>query len=425
MIYCSSAETSSILFFLLTRSLSDTTIPPFCPASDASLKRCGLRRFCEASLTEEDHPTEDRRGRGMRGRRWLLIGNLGLGSCLLAGCLRSALPPESLRSQADVATHAAPSAAEEQKPSPSPSDYLVSRTMTLQPNMPSAAVDKVAETQVEKPVEPVEMRIKSEEPSSPAHPADPPQARMEVHPAPLTRPDAPSVQILRQLLEHRPEEEINEQLKPYDPATREVMLLLLTNIAQLEQGGGIARISPRDLAAWTARLNTLTASLCGRSQLILDRMCFCSYIKNFGNFALLPQEHTFFQPGESAHVYVQARNLSSRPQGDKFVTILKGRVEIYDENNRDSPPIAWTDRRVDVSASPRQDFFINFHVQVPPSCPAGLYTMRITVEDWTDAPPDAEQVPERRIGRRTLDFRVGGPIVRPARNCIAGTAQPR
>lgn len=248
---------------------------------------------------------------------------------------------------------------------------------------------------------------------------------MEVHPAPLTRPDAPSVQILRELLERRPEEEINEQLKSYDPATREVMLLLLTSIAQLEQDGGIARISPRDLAAWTARLNTLTASLCCRSQLILERMCFCSYIKNFGDFAVLPPEHTFFQPGEVAHVYVQARNLSCRRQGDKYVTVLKGRLEIYDENNRDKPPISWASQLCeDVSAAPRQDYYINFRFQVPRNCPAGLYTMRITVEDWTDAPPGAKQVPEWRVARRTLDYRVGGPSARPRRNRIADAAPP-
>jgi hypothetical protein len=239
----------------------------------------------------------------------------------------------------------------------------------------------------------------------------------------MTRPDAPSVQVLRSLLEHHPEGEVNEQLKPYDPATRDAMLLLLTSIAQLEQSGGVARLSPRDLAAWSDRLNTLTASLRGRTQLILERMCFCSYIKNFGDYAPLPTENTFFQPGEVAHVYVQVRNFSNRREGDKYVTVLKGRLEIYDENNRNSPPITWcSPARADVSASPRQDYYINFRFQVPPTSPAGLYTMRISVEDWTDALPGSKTVPESRIARRTLDFRVGGPIARPYRNRIADSA---
>jgi hypothetical protein len=367
----------------------------------------------------------------MRGRRWLLIGNLGLGSCLLAGCLRATLPPQAQRPHPNASIPAATISSEEGKSSPPPSDYLVSPTPVLPPTRqpPTATVKMVEspeEKAAEKPVEPVEMRIHSEESSSPTPPPSPPSpgeregpSHVETHPVPLTRPDAPSVQILRGLLDHRPEEEINEQLKPYDPTTREVMLLLLTNVVQLEQNGGITRISPRHLAAWTDRLNTLTASLRSRSQLILERMCFCSYINNFGDFAPLPAEHTFFHPGELAHVYVQARNLSSRRQGEKYVTVLKARLEIYDENSRDAPPISWNSLpREDVSASPRQDYYINFRFQVPLSCPAGLYTLRITVEDWTDVPSGAQQVPEWRIARCTLDFRVGGPIARPARRRI-------
>lgn len=361
----------------------------------------------------------------MRVSRWLRIGKLGLGSCLLAGCLRAAVPPETRRSQAEVSTRAVASQVEEKKPSPPPSDYLVSRTLAVPPTVqPVAASEKPVESPAEKPkqkpAEPVEMRIRSEE--SPAHPPDPPP-NLDVHPVPLSRPDAPPVQVLRGLLDHHPEEEINEQLKPYDPATREAMLLLLTSIVQLEQGGGIARISPRDLAAWTNRLNTLTASLHTRSQLILERTCFCSSINNFGDFTPLPAEHSFFHPGELAHVYVQARNLSSRRRGEKYATVLKGRLEIYDENSRESPWFTWVSLlREDVSASPRQDYYINFRLQVPSTCPAGLYTLRITVEDWTDVPPGAKQVPQWRIAHCTLDFRVGGPIARPARNRIAEAA---
>jgi hypothetical protein len=366
----------------------------------------------------------------------LLIGTIGLGTCLLVGCLHHALPPEQRQIQTDVLAHSTTAAAEEEKPSVSPSDYLVSRTSAVQleaqPAVASAKpVESLAERQPEKPaeqpVEPVEMRIKAATPSLPAQPAEPPEPHREVQPAPPTRPDAPSVQALRGLLEHHPEEEIKEQLKPCDPTTREAMLLLLCSVAQLEQAGGMARISPRDLATWTDRLNLLTSSLRCRSQLILDRMCFCRWIKNFGDFEPLPPEHTFFQPGEVAHVYVQVRNFSSRREVDRYVTVVKGRLEIYDENIRDrSPAITWgPETRMDVSASPRQDFYINFRFRVPPSTPAGLYTMRISVEDWTDAPPGAQTVPDCRIARRTLDFRVGGPIARQARNRAAESAPLR
>jgi hypothetical protein len=372
----------------------------------------------------------------MRGRRWLLIETIGLGTCLLVGCLHHAVPPEPSQIQTDVSTHSTTHSAEQEKQSVPSSDYLVSRTSAVQLDAQPAVVsatmvesrqEKPVEKPAEKPVEPLDMRIKAEASSLPSQPPEPPEPHREAQQAPPPRPDAPSVRVLRGLLEHHPDEEIKEQLKPYDQATRESMLLLLGSIAQLEQGGGIARISPRDLATWTDRLNLLSVSLRSRSQLILDRMCFCRWIKNFGDFEPLPPEHTFFQPGEMAHVYVQVRNFSSRREKEQYVTVLKGRVEIFDENNRDaSPPITWgPETRVDVSASPRQDFYINFRFRVPPSTPAGLYTMRISVEDWTEARPGAQSVPEWRIGRRKLDFRVGGPIVRQAGKRVAETAPGR
>ena len=357
----------------------------------------------------------------MRGCRWLSIRTIGLVSCLLAGCLRHTLPPEVRMPRSNAAARPRRNLAEEESQPASLSDYQVSRTPTVELDVqPAAAMEKptvkVAEKPAEKPLEkPVEPAEKSVEPAEiHIQSADPPEPRREAPVAPLSRPEAPSVRVLRALLDHHSEEEINEQLRGYDPITREAMLVLLTSIAQLQQNGGVERMSPRDLAVCTDHLNTLTTSLRGRAQLILERLCFCRCIKNFGDYVPLPPEHAVYQPGEVAHIYVQVRNISSRRLRDKYVTVLKGRFEIFDENSRDKPPtITWASPpRQDVSASPRQDYYINFRFQVPPNCPAGLYTMHIFVEDWTDAPPEAKEVPESRIAQRTLDFRVGSTTAR-------------
>lgn len=358
----------------------------------------------------------------MRRCRWLTIAAFGLSACLLVGCLRATLPPETHKPRSNVSAHIPIDDAEPTQPAQTtPSDYLVSRTPTVQLEVQTTAATEKA---TEKPVEPVDLRIQSEESSSPTRPAEP-QPHMETHAAPLTRPDTPTVQLLRTLLEHLPEDEINEQLKSYDPVTREAVLRLSTRLAQLQESGGIQRMTPRDLADWIESLELLTTSLRGRAQLILERMCFCSHIHNFGDFAPLPPEHTY-QPGEVAHVYVQVRNFSSRRERDRFATVLKGRFEIYDENNREAPPIiTWTSPpRQDVSAAPRQDYYINFRIPIPHCCPSGMYTMRISVEDWTDTPPNAKNVPESRIAQRTIDFRVGSPVVRPARADIAEAKNP-
>lgn len=373
----------------------------------------------------------------MRRGRWTWIGSLGLGACFLAGCLRYTVPPQRPPRATQMTAPPTETVRATHSPNAAASDYLLTSTPTVRLEVQTAAaVEKASEqasekTDEEKPVEKLakkpiaaeEMRMEAEESSSPPRP-DEPQPRMEVRAAPLTRPDVPSVQVLRGLVDHLSEEEINEHLKCYDPVTREAMLRLLSSVAQLQDSGGIKHMTPRNLAAWLEGLDNLSASLRSRAQLILERMCFCSHIKNFGDFTPLPPEHAYFQPGEVAHIYVQVRNFSSRRQRDRYVTIVKGRLDIYDENDRKAPPtITWNSPPCeDASAVPRQDYYINFRFPVPPTCPAGLYTMRITVEDWTDAPPNAERVPESRIAQRTIDFRVGGPVARPARAALADTA---
>ena len=370
----------------------------------------------------------------MRGCRWLSLPTIGLAGCLLAGCLRHTLPPEIRMPRPNVSAHSQPDSAEEGGQPPSLSDYQVSHTPMVKLDVqPAAATETVAEKRADtpaeksaaaKPFEPSEMPIASAELPSPKTPDDPPEPRKETPSASLTRPEAPSVQVLRALLDRRPEEEINEPLKAYGPFTRDAFLVLTTSLAQLQQNGGVEGMSPQELAVCSDRLSTLTASLRSRAQLILERMCFCRSIKNFGDYAPLPPEQVIFQPGEAAHVYVQVRNISSRRQREKYVTVFKVRCEIFDENSRDKPPITWVSQlREDISTSPRQDYYINFHFWVP-NCPAGMYTMRIVVEDWTDAPPESKQVPDSRIAQRTLDFRVGGGIGRPTRLRIAEAERP-
>src|SRR6185437_805243 len=236
----------------------------------------------------------------MRGRRWLRIGNVGLTACLLSGCLRGALPPDADKPRSVVPALAAQeSPAAAKRPDVVLSDYQVSQSPSVKLDVQAPAI----------PVKTVQLRIESSELTPPAPPASLPETRMDIRPAPRAKPDAPSVQALRALLEHHPDEEVREPLKRYDPATRAALLVLLESVAQIEQGG-VSQLSPRDLAAWMERLNGLTTLLRSKAQLILDKMCFCSRIESFGQFKAL--ENTCFQPGEEVHVYVQVRNFASR-----------------------------------------------------------------------------------------------------------------
>src|SRR5690242_2428097 len=94
----------------------------------------------------------------MHGRRGLLIGTIGLGVCLVAGCLRGSVPAELRTPRSNVAAHPPRKSADEPKkpdPDPPPSDYNANEG-------PSVQLDVLTSTAPGKPVEPVEMRIKEE-----------------------------------------------------------------------------------------------------------------------------------------------------------------------------------------------------------------------------------------------------------------------
>ena len=349
----------------------------------------------------------------MRARRWLVIGTVGLGACLLCGCLRGTVAPDELPPRADrtslVERDAKDESAEARRP---PSNYQVSQLPSVPKETPAAP-----------PVKPVELRIEPQEPPAPTQPADPRQPVVESRPTPAET-DAPLVQALRALLKRQPPGDVREPLKQYDPATQEALLVLLENIARLEFAGSVEQVAPRDLAAWADRLGTLAEGLRPRAQLMLQKTCFCSHIENFGKYT--PLEDIYFQPGQEVKVYVQLRNVASRWNGTRYQTVLKGRVEIYAENNRDEPVIvSRSNPEYDYSRSPRQDYFVNIRFLIPPSCPHGSYTVRICVEDWTDAPAGAKRVPPSRCDCSSLDFRVGGPIVRHPSAGIADASPSR
>ena len=358
----------------------------------------------------------------MRRCRWIGMKSIGMALCLTAGCLRFTVPPPRPSRDFVLAAETAPSP----PPDAASSDYLTSagpkvrfdvqKTAAVE-TAPNPSRDKAPEKPADEPAQKPVETTEAEESSPP--PAEP-QPLRQAPAVPLTRPDPPSVQVLRALLDHLSDDEINERLKPFDPATRPAVLQLLTSVAQFEEGGGLPHLSPRKLAVWIDGLDALNASLRGRAQLILERLCFCSYIKNFGDFAPLPPEHAFFQPGEDTHLYVQVRNFSCRRQCHRYLTVMRGRLDIFDDNHREAPAITCiSNPQHDVVAVPRQDYYVNFRFRVPSHCPSGLYTMRITVEDWTEAPPGAKEVPESRRAQRTIDFRVGGPLARPRRAASA------
>jgi hypothetical protein len=288
---------------------------------------------------------------------------------------------------------------------PPRSDYLVS--------LSTAGSRKAIE-----PPEPVVVQPRLREPLPSPPPMPPPQPAPEIvlSSAPQ-RADAPPVAALRCLLEKRSPEEALALLDACDPADREVLCDLLQLAARLGDPEA-PRASPADMAGIVEQMETLARCLRPRAALVLDKLCFCRprSIDTFGVYEPLEDGHAFRaagpgRPGEHVQVYAEVRNFTSRPVGDHFETVLKGKVEIDeaklprdDGRSRHKAVEFSLQPCIDKSRTPRQDFFVNLHFDVPPKLPPGSYTLWVEVADVTPT-PDGKPRPSR-VARRSLDFRV-------------------
>jgi hypothetical protein len=207
------------------------------------------------------------------------------------------------------------------------------------------------------------------------------------------------------VLERRPSAAL-DLLQRYDPPSREVLLALLQLAAPLGEGG-LERASPQETAALLDRLGGLQVALRRRAPLVIEKMCFCREIRNFGKYDPLPADYAFQtgsdgRPGERVQVYVEVRNFGCRPRGNAYETALQGRVEIHDFRGE----VVWAKDfpyDPDRSATPRQDYYLAFIFNVPPRLPPdSACTLWVYVKD-------VGEDGVRRVARRSLDFRVRPP----------------
>ncbi len=313
----------------------------------------------------------------MARRRRRYTPGVGAAVSLLAGCLGG---PAARTPEAPPAPDAAPVASAPAPPPAAPSSYHA-RVVELPPVSPPRDIERVA---FQPP------------------PAPPPAAPPAEAPRP---PESPLVQALRCVLDRQPAAAL-DLLQRYDARSREVLLALLEVAAPLGEGG-LEHASPQETAALLDRLDGLQASLRRRAPLVLEKMCFCREIRNFGKYDPLPPDHAFQagsdgRPGERVQVYVEVRNFACRPRGGAYETALQGHVEIHDFRGA----VVWEkdfDYGPDRSATPRQDYFLAFIFNVPPRlAPGSGYTLWVYVKDTGE-----EGV--RRAARRSLDFRVCPP----------------
>jgi len=216
-------------------------------------------------------------------------------------------------------------------------------------------------------------------------------------------PDEPIVLALRSLLNDHPQEAL-ELLKCYDACNQEALICLTATVARLTKKK-LDQLSPAEVATLQDQLQkSLLGALRPRSQLLIDKMCFCEWIKGYRVYKPVAEDYEFQprvgdRPGDMVQLYVELRNMTSEPRNGAYVTGLHSTMRIFDAAAkevffRDIPDGEGPFR----TWSPLPDYYKSYRFYAPP-LPPGRYQLRLEVRDVTR--PEAV-----RVASKSLEFRV-------------------
>jgi hypothetical protein len=197
-----------------------------------------------------------------------------------------------------------------------------------------------------------------------------------------------------------------EALKRYDKTSQDLLLCMLPLAARLGEGS-LQRATPREMSNTVSELNRVADTLAPRAELVIDKMCFCRFLKDsdkfgmFGVYEPLEEDHPFY-PGERKRLYIELRNFTNERVSNGYQIRLKSHMQIRDYRGAIAWELGFPELRADITKSPRHDFCDQFGFVVQPNkVPPGRYTLWLRVTD----------VPTGRTAARSLDF-----LVVPARN---------
>jgi hypothetical protein len=248
-------------------------------------------------------------------------------------------------------------------------------------------------------------------------PKSPPMLLLPTTP-PLPKIDAKQreyadlVQALQDMLDGRHEDAM-KHLRKYDGPTQELFLRLLPPLTNLVKKP-LDDMSPQEVTVLINGFRSFIETLTPRSELKISKMEYCKWVKAFGNYQSLPENHAFLtgaenRLGEEVQLYVELANFESKQTKDgDYLTKLACTLELHDSENKK----VW-ERSVESkntthrSRSPMNDFYSNYSFYVP-IIPAGAYKLTIRLTDETN--PDAKL---RRTASESLVFRVTPAVSQP------------
>lgn len=214
---------------------------------------------------------------------------------------------------------------------------------------------------------------------------------------------APVVNALRCMLDDRHQEAVR-YLKAYDTETQEFYLRILP-IMTIFAKKHINDLNSQEVAVLSEQLQSLLATVRPRTELVIDRMCCCTLITNFGIYQPLAEEHAFVASsterldGEIVRLYVEVRNFASVPRGGFFETRLSSAIEIRDSRGQKVHHFDFKNSEKQLNTLARiNDYHIPYTFTVP-NLPPGNYQLVLQIVDETI--PGA-----RRAAQKAIDFRI-------------------
>lgn len=209
--------------------------------------------------------------------------------------------------------------------------------------------------------------------------------------------------VVRCYLENRPDDAA-PQFNRLDETSRQVLMTLVPLTVRASEGR-LTEADPKEVGQYVDGLQFVLNQLRPKASLKMDRVCFCRMIRGFGKIEALEANPSFL-PGEMADVYLELRNVASRPhrseRGD-YRTHLRSRLEI---RNRSGERL-WGPQdfdKPDDTLTPQHDYYQHYRLQMP-NLPPGCYTLHLEVRD----------VPTGRHASEALEFTVApwGNAARP------------
>jgi len=245
--------------------------------------------------------------------------------------------------------------------------------------------------------------------SSTTVPPPPPEPRNVKTPSEIVIKREPLTEALQCMLDNKHDDALR-YLQTYDADNQELFQRLLPAMSLLSKKK-LSDLSAAEIAVLHEQLYSLVGTLRPRTALEIGKMCFCEWVKDYGNYKPLPEGHAFAAAspnrlGDFVLLYVELRNFTSELRQGAYETRLSSSIEICDSRGE----MVWTNRFEDEKKPVRRrtqlhDLHNPYSFHVPTGMPPGTYRLTIQVTD--------ETLPgSRRTARQSIEFRVAPPVLR-------------